>query len=134
MRRVPSLIGTLVIAATAISCGGDSAGPGGGGGGGGGGGTCPTNSFCATVSNSWSPSTRTVAAGTTITFSNNGNTTHNVTWDNATGRNAALQGDGAGDVPDFPAGVSHTRLFNATGTFGFHCTLHPGMNGSVTVQ
>jgi len=46
----------------------------------------------------------------------------------------ALQGDGTGDISNFDAGVSHTRLFNTAGVYGFKCTIHPGMTGTLTVQ
>ena len=87
-----------------------------------------------TTSNTFSPAARTVAPGTTVTWRNDGNTAHNVTWDDAAGSNAALQGDGTGNIADFARGVSHTRLFNTAGTYGFKCTIHPGMNGTLTVQ
>jgi len=74
-----------------------------------------------------------VTGGTTVTWQNASSVSHNVTWDNTAGRNAALAGDGTGDINDF-ANESHTRLFNAAGTYGFHCTIHPGMNGTLTVQ
>ena len=132
MRKVSSLFGALILVLTTVSCGGDSTAPVGGGGGGGGG-VC-TVTFCMTTSNTFSPTARTVAIGATVTWRNDGNTPHNVTWDDAAGRNAALQGDGTGDIGDFASGVSHTRLFNTAGVYGFKCTIHPGMNGTLTVQ
>jgi plastocyanin len=134
MRKIPGLFGVLVLALAAVSCGG-----------GGDGGvsppppppppppTCPANTFCLSAALSFSPTARTVAGGTTVTWQNSSSVLHNVTWDNAAGRNAALAGNGTGDIPDF-SNASHTRLFNALGTYGFHCTIHPGMNGTLTVQ
>jgi plastocyanin len=85
----------------------------------------------------FSPSTRAVPAGTTVTWKNDTGVLHNVTWTDATGRSAALAGDGTGDIGDFSSG-SHTRLFNTAGTYNFFCTIHgtatTGMHGSVTVQ
>lgn len=133
MRKISGLFGTLLLVLATVSCGGSTA-PGGGGGGGGGGGTCPVGIFCATISNTFSPTARTVAVGATVAWRNDGNTGHNVTWDDATGRNAALQGDGTGDISNLDVGVSHTRLFNTAGVYGFHCTIHPGMNGTLTVN
>ncbi len=130
MRKITGLFGALILVLTTVSCGGSTA-PGGGGGGGGGG-TCPVATFCL-LSSSFSPTTRTVTVGTTVTWRNDALIAHNVTWDDAAGRNAALQGDGAGDIAQFDTG-SHTRLFNTAGTYGFHCTIHPGMNGTLTVQ
>jgi plastocyanin len=81
----------------------------------------------------FSPTTRTVVSGATVTWQNQSGVGHNVTWDNAAGRNAALAGSGTGDIPEFSSG-SQTRLFNAAGTYGFHCTIHAGMNATLTVQ
>ena len=133
MRKISGLFGGLILVLTAVSCGG----------GGDGGVTppppppppppaCPANTFCMGAS-SFSPTTRSVAGGTTVTWQNNSGVTHNVTWNNAAGSNAALAGDGTGDIGDFSSG-SHTRLFNTAGTYGFGCTIHAGMNGSLTVQ
>ena len=133
MRKIPGLFGVLFLALTAISCGG-------------GGGVspppppppppppvCAANTFCLTGASSYNPTTRTVTGGTTVTWTNSASIDHNVTWDNDAGRNAALAGDGTGDIASFNS-ASHTRLFNAAGTYGFHCTIHPGMNGTLTVQ
>jgi plastocyanin len=35
---------------------------------------------------------------------------------------------------DIAPGADFTRTFPAAGTFNFHCTLHPGMTGTITVQ
>ena len=132
MRKVFGWSGVLILVISAISCGG---------GGGDDGGitpppppppTCPANTFCL-GSSSFSPGNRTVTAGTTVTWQNASGVFHNVTWDNAAGRNAALAGDGTGDIGDYSSG-SHTRLFNAAGTYGFHCTIHAGMNATLIVQ
>jgi plastocyanin len=86
-----------------------------------------------TASNSFSPATLTVPIGTTVAWENDAGTLHNVTWNNAAGRTAAQAGDGTGDIADFSTGT-HTRAFNTAGTFAFTCTIHPGMNGTLTVQ
>jgi len=135
MRRISGLCSAFIIALVAASCGGggDATGTGGGGGGGG---TCPANTFCMT-STTFSPAARTVPGGTTVTWTNDSGVLHNVTWTDASGRNAALAGDGTGDLGDFSSG-SHTRLFNTPGTYNFYCTIHgtptSGMHGSITVQ
>jgi plastocyanin len=129
MRKISGLLSAFVLAFGAAGCGGgDATGTGGGGGGG----TCPVNTFC-TASSSFSPSARTVLVGTTVTWTNTSEgIPHNVTWDDAAGRAAAQAGDGTGDM-DLSAG-SHTRLFSAAGVYKFHCTIHFGMNGTLTVQ
>src|SRR5712672_1992211 len=130
MQKLSGLLSVLVMALAVASCGGGgaAAGPGGGGGGGGGGGNCPAATFCMTAGNAFSPTSRTVAVGATVTWQNDTGTFHNVTWDDAAGRNAAAAGDGSGDITQFSSG-SHTRVFGTAGTYGFKCTIHPGMNG-----
>jgi plastocyanin len=86
-----------------------------------------------TVSNTFSPSALTVTAGTTVNWQNDASTPHNATWNDAAGRSAALAGDGTGDITDFNAGT-HSRLFSTPGVYGFKCTIHPGMNGTLTVN
>jgi plastocyanin len=84
-------------------------------------------------SSSFTPANRTVAVGSVVTWQNTSGVGHNVTWDDAAGRDAAVAGDGAGDIGEFSSG-SHTRVFNAAGTHGFHCTIHAGMAATVIVQ
>jgi plastocyanin len=133
MGKISGLIGALFLMVAMTSCGGDSTSPGGGGGGGGaGGGNCPAGTFCM-GSSSFTPTTRTVTPGTTVVWQNDAGIPHNVTWNDATARNAALAGDGTGDIDDFSTG-SHSRLFNTAGSYGFHCTIHAGMVGTLTVQ
>jgi plastocyanin len=139
MRKISGLFGALVLALGVVSCGGggDTTGTGGGGGGGGGGGNCPANTFCLTINNTFSPTALTVAVGTTVSWRNDALIQHNVTWNDAAGRSAALAGDGTGDIgtgtESFTTGT-HTRLFNTAGVYGFKCTIHLGMNGTLTVQ
>jgi plastocyanin len=129
MKRTPSLIAVAVAVVGITSCGGsDAAGPPGGGGGGGGGACAFT--FCATISNSFSPATATVTAGSTVTWDNPTSVDHNV---NFLTPSAALPGDGTGNIPDFH-NTSHSRKFNTPGTHSFNCNIHPGMTGTLTVQ
>jgi len=129
------LLGALFLGLGAAACGGGgyATSPGGGGGGGGGGGNCPAATFCTTVA-TFTPTTRTVAVGSTVTWQNNSGVGHTVFWDDATGRAAAAAGDGTGDMATLANGASHTRVFNTAGTYGFHCTIHQGMTGTLTVQ
>ena len=86
--------------------------------------TPAANEVLATTGNAFTPSTLTVAKGTTVTFTFQA-TTHNVTFANVAGA---------------PANISNTanngvqRLFATAGTFGYDCTLHAGMNGTVVVN
>jgi plastocyanin len=83
--------------------------------------------------NSFSPSAKTVAVGATVQWAWNsctgdpyyGGTTctaHSVTFDDGTG--SATQDHG-----------SFSKVFNAAGTFNYHCSVHgAAMSGSITVQ
>jgi plastocyanin len=129
MRKLSGLFGALMLVSALVSCGGGDTNvtpppP-----------QCGTATFCTTISNTFTPLTMTVAVGSTVTWDNESGQPHNVTWDTAAGRTAAAAGDGTGDM-DLPSalGTAHTRVFNTAGTFGFHCTIHPGMNGTLTVQ
>jgi plastocyanin len=72
--------------------------------------------------NRFTPSNRTVAAGTTVTFRwASGAVTHNVTFND--GPASANQSSG-----------TFQRLFANAGSFPFQCTIHNGMTGTITVQ
>ncbi|HEY3058133.1 MAG TPA: plastocyanin/azurin family copper-binding protein [Chloroflexota bacterium] len=72
------------------------------------------------------PMDLTVAAGTTVTWTNNDSVAHTVTWD-----------DMSVDSGLFGQGETFTHTFDAPGTFGYYCIPHgspgTGMHGSVTV-
>jgi Tol biopolymer transport system component/plastocyanin len=86
----------------------------------------------ATVSigdNFYEPPTVSVAAGTKVVWKNNGFSAHSVTSDT-----------GAFDSsPSCPSsgcmapGTTFSFKFNAPGSFAYHCRLHPGQRGTVTV-
>ncbi len=73
---------------------------------------------------SFSPGTVNIAVGATVTWQFSGNT-HNVTF-------GGLQPPG-GNIPDQPAGSSQSRTFTSAGTYGYVCTRHNGMTGTVVV-
>ena len=91
-----------------------------------------TNSFpnSASVSvgagggNVFDPSQVDIALGGTVTFSWGG-VLHNVTWDNAP---PAVGNSGDKSTGTFAATISQA------GTYNYHCTIHVGMNGSITVH
>jgi len=71
--------------------------------------------------NSFSPATRSVATGTTLTFRWSASAaTHNVTFND--GPASANQSSG-----------TFQRTFNTAGSFPYQCTLHSGMTGTITV-
>ena len=73
--------------------------------------------------NDFSPATRTIAVGTTLTWRwVSGSSTHNVTF------------AGGPASPDQASGT-FARLFSAAGTFAYQCSIHgASMSGTVTVQ
>jgi len=71
----------------------------------------------------YSPNPLTVSVGTTVTWTNNDTTTHNSTSNN-----------GAFATPSIGPGASASFTFQSAGSFAYHCTIHPGMVGTITVQ
>jgi plastocyanin len=71
----------------------------------------------------YSPNPINVAVGGTVTWTNNDNTPHTSTGNN-----------GAWDSGSIAPGASFSRTFTAAGAFPYHCTIHPGMVGTVNVQ
>lgn len=73
--------------------------------------------------NNFNPSGVTIPVGGTVlwTWPASGSNPHNVTF--ATGTSSSTQTSG-----------SFSRLFPSVGTFNYECTVHAGMNGTVTVQ
>ncbi len=82
------------------------------------------NQVIATASSAFNPLTITVTKGTDVTFTFE-SVTHNVAFDAVSGA---------------PANVGNTtnasviRTFATAGSFGFQCTLHGGMRGTVVVN
>jgi plastocyanin len=75
------------------------------------------------TTNAYAPNPVTISTGGTVTWTNNDNTTHTSTGN-----------DGSWSSGNIAPGSSFSHTFNAAGTFQYHCSLHPGMVGTVTVQ
>jgi plastocyanin len=71
----------------------------------------------------FTPNPATVAAGAKLTWANTDTTTHDMISDSAIWDSGRIA---PGDHFDF--------TFNAKGTFPYHCSIHPGMVGTVVVQ
>jgi plastocyanin len=80
----------------------------------------------ATPSLTFTPSPLTIDRGEIVTF-NFGAVAHNVTFDSPDANTPA-------DIPGVNANVSVQRTFSAPGTYRYHCTIHPGMSGSIVVN
>ena len=68
----------------------------------------------------FSPASITVGIGDSVTWTNNGQETHNATGN----------GIGTGNLDN---GESGSATFSSAGSFNYICTIHPQMNGTVRV-
>lgn len=71
----------------------------------------------------FSPNTVTVAAGTTVTWTNNDTLTHTVDTE-----------DGTLDSGNLENGAEFSFTFDEAGTFDYFCEIHPTMTGSIVVE
>lgn len=85
----------------------------------------PAYQVAATPQITFTPASVTVPLGSTVTWTF-GAVPHNVTFSAVAGRPT--------DIPGQNTNVAVGRTFTQPGTFGYACTLHPGMAGSVTVS
>jgi len=74
------------------------------------------------TSTAYSPASLTIAHGSSVTFTNNDNTSHTAT--------AA----GSFDTGLIAPGSSQTVTLQTAGTITYRCTVHPGMVGTIVVQ
>lgn len=74
----------------------------------------------------FTPSQITVAKGGTVTWTNNDTTTHTVEDDLSN-----VGGPASGDIPP---GGKYSFTFNKTGSFQYHCRIHPSMRGTIVVK
>ena len=89
------------------------------------GGTGPTATTSVTMSGlQFKPSAILVSKGATVTWTNQDNLAHNVTFSDNT----------ITSITDFSSGSKSSVMPQTAGTFSYRCTIHPGMNGTVTVQ
>jgi len=70
----------------------------------------------------FNPSTLNVKVGTTVTWINNDTVTHHVVSDS-----------GLFDSGDLSNGMSYNYTFNQTGSYPYHCSIHPSMTGTIVV-
>ena len=122
MRLVAIVMGGMILAMGA-GCGGSGSaygntGPTGSGNPPGG----STSNAIGVGDNFFSPAATTVPAGTTVTWTWNGSSQHNVTFDD--GAKSATQASG-----------TYSRTFTTAGSYAYHCTVHgTAMSGTVNVQ
>lgn len=73
------------------------------------------------VDNAFQPNEVEVAEGDTVEWENTGDVAHTVTFDD---------GDDSGTLDP---GATHSRTFDEAGEYDYICTIHPSMEGTVTV-
>jgi plastocyanin len=77
--------------------------------------------------NSFRPSSKTIVAGTTITWVNKDNVSHTAT-------SGSGSPTGVFDSGNLGNGQSFSYTFDSTNTYGYYCKLHPNMRGTIIVQ
>jgi plastocyanin len=77
----------------------------------------------------FNPSNITVAKGGSVTWTNDDSVGHDVTKESGPGADFK-SGDPGGIAP----GSDFTQKFDTAGTIKYVCTVHPGMEGTVTVK
>jgi plastocyanin len=76
----------------------------------------------------FNPKTVTVNVGTTVEWVNDDSVSHDVTKDTGPGPPFS---SGSGNLG---GGDTYKITFNAPGTVGYECTVHPGMSGMIIVK
>jgi plastocyanin len=75
----------------------------------------PAGSANVTIQDfTFSPAMVTIKVGAAVQWTNNGPSSHTTTSDN-----------GVWDSGVLPAGATFQTTFSKTGTYGYHCTIHP---------
>ena len=86
--------------------------------------TTPTLTTSVTMqSTAFTPTAIQVSPGAVVTWTNNDNFQHTVTFDGTVGAIAA-----------YSTGAKTLTMPTTTGTYPYHCTIHAGMAGTVTVK
>jgi plastocyanin len=81
-----------------------------------------TGQQVAAANTTFTPSSISVGAGGTVTWTNGDSFAHTVTFDNGP------------DCGQLAPAASITVTFAAAGIYAFHCTIHSSMKGTVTVS
>jgi plastocyanin len=83
-----------------------------------------TSQGSVTVQNfAFQPAQLTISAGTTVTWTNQDTTNHQIALD-----------DGSFTGQSFGQGATTTNTFSAAGSFPYHCKIHPSMKGTIVVH
>ena len=94
----------------------------------------PAGAIITVADYQFSPDTVTVKAGTLVEWDNQGPSTHTVTSDSSVWSTATLgPPGGGGPYGGSSAGGSFRFTFNGTGTFAYHCMIHPTLMHGVVI-
>jgi plastocyanin len=89
--------------------------------------SCGSSGASANISASdgltFAPSTATITHGQSVCWQNNGSVGHTVTSNDGTSFNTSL-----------PSGQIFVHTFATAGSFPYHCNIHAGMTGTITVN
>jgi len=88
--------------------------------------TAPKTGTINIVNMLFTSSQITIAKGGTVTWTNNDSTTHTVVDD--------LSNSGGPNSGDIAPGQSYSFTFEKTGSFQYHCSIHPSMRGTIVVK
>ena len=122
VRRV--VIG-LALAGFVSACGSDSpSGPSTGSGGSTGTSVSISSGASTRGANAYAPNPVTITSGTTVVWTNNDSIAHTSTSETP----------GVFDSGTIAAGGKFSFTFQNKGTVAYHCTIHPGMVGTIVVQ
>jgi plastocyanin len=72
----------------------------------------------------FNPSTLTVKAGETVTWTNQDSATHTILSDSGNEISSSSLGQGQ----------TYSHTFNQSGTYSYHCSIHPSMKATIIVQ
>jgi plastocyanin len=123
--RIAALSLAVVLAACGGSSGGSSTPPPTSPGTGTPGLTNPTVTTSVAIQNTaFNPTDIQVVPSAVVTFTNNDNIAHNVTFSNSA----------IASVPNFNSGSRTVAMPATAGTYTYSCTIHSGMTGSVLVK
>ncbi len=110
--------GVMAGSVALLACGSDTTSPGK---------TCGSSAaaanISATSSKSFAPSAARIAVGQSVCWQNQSQFDHTVTSDDGSSFNSGLA-----------IGETFVHTFAAVGTYTYHCTIHAGMVGTITVQ
>ena len=91
-------------------------------------GICPSNN---TTACRFSPLSSKIPFGGSVIWFNNGRLNHTVTWGTLTSGLPVGLADSGPVVPQAAYIISNVRI---SGTLSYHCSIHPWMTGTLTVQ